>query len=56
VCCSLWGGGGTWALLFRISNWVLVVRVVDPSWVASPRYHVSVNNASLVIRWVIFAT
>jgi len=54
VCCSL--GGGNWALLVRINSLVLVVRVVDPSWVASRRYQIFVNNAPLVIRGVIFAT
>jgi len=28
VCCSLGGGGGNWALLVRISGWVLLVKVV----------------------------
>jgi len=50
------GGDGNWALLVRISIWVLLVKVVDSSWVASCRYQGSVNSASLVIRWVIFAT
>ena len=55
-CVLLVRGGGNWALLVRISRWVLVVRVVDSSWFASRRYQVSVNNASLVIRGVIFST
>jgi hypothetical protein len=49
-------GDGNWALLVRINGWVLLVKVVDPSLIASRRYQVSVNSASLVIRGVIFAT
>jgi len=44
------------ALLVRISGWVLAVKFVNPSWVASCRYQGSVNSATLVIRGVIFAT
>ena len=56
--CVLFGGGGVgnWALLVRISGWVLLVEVVHSSWVASRRYQISVNCASLVIRGVNFAT
>jgi len=55
LCVAHWGDGN-WALLVRISGWVLLVKVVDSSWVASRRYQVPVNNASLVIRGVIFTT
>ena len=55
-CVLLVGGDGSWALLVRISGWVLLVNVVDSSWVASRRYQGSVNSASLVIRGVIFST
>jgi hypothetical protein len=49
-------GDDNWVLLVRINGWVLLVKVVDPSLIASRRYQVSVNSASLVIRGVIFAT
>jgi hypothetical protein len=47
---------GNWALLVKISDWVLLVRVVDPGFIASRRYQVFVDGTSLVIRAVIFAT
>jgi hypothetical protein len=46
-------GNGNWTLLVRRNGWV---KVADPSLIASRRYQVSVNSASLVIRGVIFAT
>jgi len=55
-CVARWGGDGNVALLVRIIVWVLLVKVVDSSWVASRHYTVSVNSAFLVIRGVNFAT
>jgi len=49
-------GDGNWALLVGINGWVLVVKVVGPRLIASRRYQVSINIASLIIRGVIFAT
>jgi hypothetical protein len=50
------GRDDNWALLVKISDWVLLLRVVDPGLIASRRYQVFVNSASLVIRGVFFAT
>jgi hypothetical protein len=49
-------GDGKWALLGRKNGRVLLVRVVDSGLIASRRYQVSVDSASLAIRGVIFAT
>jgi len=51
ACCR----DGKWALLIRISGWVLLVEVVDPGVIASHRYQVFVDRTSLVICRVIFA-
>jgi len=52
ACCR----DGKWALLIKISGWVLLVEIVDPGVMASRRYQVFVDRTSLVIRGVIFAT
>ena len=50
-----WGG---WQVgVVGWDKWLgLLVTVVGPSWIASRRYQVSINIASLIIRGVIFAT
>jgi hypothetical protein len=49
-------GNGNWALRGRIDGWVLMVKVVNPSLIASRSYQVSVNSASLIIHGLIFIT
>ena len=55
-CELLVGGGVNGALLVRISGWVLAVKFVNTSLVASCRSQGSVNSATVVIRGVILAT
>jgi len=52
ACCR----DGNWALLVKISDWVLLVEVVDPGLIASRCYQVFVDIVSLVIHGMIFAT